>query len=464
MPPIARSCLFLAGLALGAHAAWAQPMDFATAQQQLRQRSDRLAASAQALQGAQLKREAAQGLGGPVISLGAMAYAYNASLDLNLDPINQSVGGAVAQLPPPLAGVLGRLPSLPPSYTLQRSDTNSTASVSGVWPIYTGGATEAARRLLGAQADEAQADATQTTEELQTLLVQRYFGAQLTERAAALREAALRNIEQHDSAAQKMLDAGVIARIERLQARAALEDARRQARKARDEAELAAAALGRTVKASARVRPTSPLFVLSEPVEPLPHFVDAALARHPGLAKINAKKGQAEQLHAAQEALRQPQVFAFGQRELKTGRSADWVAGVGVRWTLFDPLDRKTLAESSLRSIGQAQSLYEQARSDIELLVEKRWMALEQARQAFWSQQPALEVADEVLRLRQAGLREGTSTAQELIDAQLNQAKVQTERAQAAYEYIKALADLLEASGQGDEFERYMARANTKVE
>ena len=106
MPPIARSCLFLAGLALGAHAAWAQPMDFATAQQQLRQRSDRLAASAQALQGAQLKREAAQGLGGPVISLGAMAYAYNASLDLNLDPINQSVGGAVAQLPPPLAGVL----------------------------------------------------------------------------------------------------------------------------------------------------------------------------------------------------------------------------------------------------------------------------------------------------------------------------------------------------------------------
>jgi outer membrane protein TolC len=256
----------------------------------------------------------------------------------------------------------------------------------------------------------------------------------------------------------------VIARIERLQARAALEDARRQARKARDEAELAAAALARTVKASARVRPTSPLFVLTEPVEPLPHFVDAALAHHPGLAKINAKKGQAEQLHAAQEALRQPQVFAFGQRELKTGRSADWVAGVGVRWTLFDPLDRKTLAESSLRSIDQAQSLYEQARSDIELLVEKRWMALEQARQAFWSQQPALEVADEVLRLRQVGLREGTSTTQELIDAQLNQAKVQTERAQAAYEYIKALAELLEASGQGDAFERYMARANTKVE
>lgn len=101
MRPIARSCLFLFGLALGLPAAWAQPMDFATPQQQLRQRSDRLAASQQALQGPKLKREAAQGLGGPVISLGgAMAYAYNASLDLNLNLIDQSVGGAVAQLPP----------------------------------------------------------------------------------------------------------------------------------------------------------------------------------------------------------------------------------------------------------------------------------------------------------------------------------------------------------------------------
>ena len=59
----------------------------------------------------------------------------------------------------------------------------------------------------------------------------------------ALREAALHSIEQHDDAAQKMLDAGVIAKVERLQARSALEDARKNAQKARDDAEKVAADL-----------------------------------------------------------------------------------------------------------------------------------------------------------------------------------------------------------------------------
>ena len=106
-----------------------------------------------------------------------------------------------------------------------------------------GGASHAARGLLDAQAQEAQADATKTSHEATTLLVQRYFGAQLAQRAAVLRESALATIEQHDAAAQKMLDAGVIARVERLQARTAREEARRNARKARDDAELAATAL-----------------------------------------------------------------------------------------------------------------------------------------------------------------------------------------------------------------------------
>ena len=298
-------------LPLQAHAG---PLAFDAALQQLQQRSDQLAASRNAVESAQLRRDAMQRLGGPVVNLSGAAYTYNANLDVDLNPLNRA-----------LPGVLSQLPS---SYTPNRSKSDTTASVSAIWPIYMGGASNAARGLLDAQAQEAQADATKTSHEATTLLVQRYFGAQLAQRAAVLRESALATIEQHDAAAQKMLDAGVIARVERLQARSALEEARRNARKARDDAELAATALTRTLKATDPVTPTSPLFVLSQPVEPLPHFIDTALAHHPGLDKVAAKKEQATQLHAAQEALRKPQVFAFGQRQLKTGRDADWVAGV----------------------------------------------------------------------------------------------------------------------------------------
>ena len=75
-----------------------------------------------------------------------------------------------------------------------------------------------------------------------------------------------------------------------------------------------------------------------------------------------------------------------------------------------------------------------------------------------------VELAQEVLRLRTAALREGTGTALELIDAEVNQAKVQTERAQAAYGYVAALAQLLESSGLSEEFSSYIRRADVKVD
>ena len=58
----------------------------------------------------------------------------------------------------------------------------------------------------------------------------------------------------------------------------------------------------------------------------------------------------------------------------------------------------------------------------------------------------------------------GTNSTLELIDAEVNLAKTKTEQAQAAYDYVKALADLLEVSGLSDQFGSYMARADLKVQ
>jgi len=73
-------------------------------------------------------------------------------------------------------------------------------------------------------------------------------------------------------------------------------------------------------------------------------------------------------------------------------------------------------------------------------------------------------LAKEVLRLRTAALRQGTGTALELMDAEVNQAKVQTERAQSAFDYVMALARLLESCGLSDDFGRYLSLADLKVE
>ncbi len=457
--------LLACALAVQAQPAAAPPaLSFAQARQWLLARSDRLGAAASEVGGARLRRQAMQGLGGPTVAVTGMAYHYSANADISLDPARQTLGNILQLLPPQLGGAIGgQLPQLPASVNLQREATRASASVSLLWPIYLGGLADAVRGELDAMADEAQADAGATAASQDTLLVQRYFGAQLAARAAQLRRQALAGVREHADAADRMLRAGVISELERLQARAALADAEQQARKADDDARLAATALARTLKLPAPLAPGNPLFVDSRPLAPLDDFIASARQQHPGLAKVQAKRRQAGALQDAQEALRRPQVLGFGMHELATHGKPNWVAGVAVRYTLWDSVDRDLLAAATQKKLDQADQTEQQALSDIALLVEKHWLAVEQARTQYLAQQAQEDLARELLRLRSAALREGTGTPLELIDARLNLARVQTERAQTANQYVQALAALLEASGQPGEFERRMAQADIHV-
>ena len=439
-----------------------QPIDYPSARAQMQERSDRLAAARAGIASGELQARGLEGLGGPILSVSGSAVRYG----LHLRPNLSGLGQGLEQISLPGLGALLPLPQLPQLISddiLNRHGQTAGASLAAIWPLYLGGAADAARGFVAAQTQESRADAEQVGMDADTLLAQRYFGAQLAQRDAQLRQQAERTIAQHDQAAQRMLAAGVISRVERLQAQVAFEDAKRQAAKAQDDAELAAQALARTIQASGPVQPQSALFVLSTPVEPLGHFLEAAMLRHPGLAKVAAKKQQAEQLHAGQEALRRPQVFAFGTRQIR-GSDANWMAGLGLRWTLFDAVDRNALAASSLKKIEQAERTDAQARSDIGLLVERNWRALENARRAYLAMAPGEELAREILRLRTAGLREGTSTTLDLIDAETRLAQVQTERAQAANEYVQALAQLLQSAGLSEQLPSYMARADIRLD
>ena len=451
--------------ALAAPPATADPaaMTFAQARHALSAQSPQLAASRKAVESAQLRREAMQGLGGPSVAVTGMAYRYSANAEIDLDPARNALGQVAQQLPATVAASMAQLPALPSTYTLQRQASNASASVSAVWPVYAGGLSDAVRTGLDGMAQEAQADATTTEHSLQRQLVQRYFSAQLAQRAAVLRQRALQAVRAHDDAAQRMLEAGVIAKVERLQASVALADAEQAARKARDDAQLAHTALARTLQVAGTVVPSTPLFVNLQALPELDQWQSWAMQSHPGLRKVAAKRTQAEALHDASEAMRKPKVMAFGVREVNTEGKPNWMVGMAVRWTLWESVDRSKLAAAGERAIEQAELTDAQVRSDIALLVEKNWLAVGHARARYESSASAQALAQELLRLREAGLKEGTSTALDLIDAQLQWAKVQTERAAAANDYVQSLAALLESTGQSDTFEHYLARAEVVI-
>lgn len=459
-PGLAASLLL--GCALAASAADVAPgaalapvtLDYLGALDRAQQQSPKLAAARAAADGRALQADALRGLGGPTVSVGAAVAQYRLGASIDPGALLPSVSSLLGHSP--LAGSLASAASRLPSFEVEQSGTRSGASVSAAWPLYTGGAIEAVQGLAAARQQEAEADWLATGDDLDALLTERYFSAQLAAIAAGLRAQAARTAAEHDHAAARMMQEGVIARVDRLQASTALRDAEHQASAAQSDAELAAVALARTVGLGQPVRPSTPLFVLTQPIEPLAHFFDQALAHHPGLAKVAAKRTQALQLHAAQQGLRGPQVLALASSQLR--ERPNWAAGVGVSWTLWSSVDRDQLSRATLKDVAQAELTDAQARSDIQLLVERQWRAVDNARRQFMAFDAHLAEGDELLRLRRAGLREGTSTALALIDAETRQAQRRTERAQIAYQYTQALAGLLHASGQPRDITRYLGR------
>ena len=88
-------------------------MGFDAALQQMRVSSGTLRAAESALKSKVLQGEGLAGLGGPSVSLSGAAYAYNATLDVNLDPVNQRLAQLGQRLQAPLASLPIALPALP---------------------------------------------------------------------------------------------------------------------------------------------------------------------------------------------------------------------------------------------------------------------------------------------------------------------------------------------------------------
>ena len=66
--------------------------------------------------------------------------------------------------------------------------------------------------------------------------------------------------------------------------------------------------------------------------------------------------------------------------------------------------------------------------------------------------------------MQELSFREGQSTSLDVIDARLVLGQAQIERASAAFQFARTLAQLLEVSGQTDRFTEYVRRADKVLE
>ncbi len=436
----------------------ATPLMFEEARKILTEGSPQLKASQKNLESKTLEQDAIKMLGGPIVMISGSAGHYDLSGGVSNDRLSDFdviINGHEA-------------PSIPEKHVpnvdlhAQVHDTFKFANANVIWPIYTGGKITAVKKFAQGKTNEAKADDRSHEAEVQNQLISRYFGAQLAQSAADLRQDAVNAIAVHDKTAQRMLDEGLIAKVERLQAKVALETAKIESEKASNDAILASVALQRLLQSERRISPATNLFINQKPLPELQYFLDLAMNKHPGLEKVAAKKEQATALHQAGQSRWKPEITAFAQHELNA-KNPNRIAGLNLRWTLWSSVDRRQIDRANLATINAASYMDQQAREDISILVEKNWRDVENARYTYLSMNSNIQAAEEYLRLRQSGLREGLSTISDAIDAQVNLTKAKTERLQAANSYIQALAALLASAGIPEQFSQYLSTADTKV-
>ena len=424
-------------------------VDYAEALSRMRATAGSVNGARLEFQAKQLQAEALRRIDGPDVRLSGFAGRVSTTLSVDTSAIAQLANPVLGALPP-LPGL--NLPDIPPALNADRVFDVRSLGVSSVWPLYTGGRLDAVKQVAAGRADEAGASVQAAQDEAATGLAQRYFTVQLARKAKQLRSEAADVAKEHQRMALKMERGGLIAKVERLKADVAVDNAQREAAKAASDLEIAQLALRRLLDAPAAVTPATPLFVHAQAPGSLASFIDQAMASNAAWKQIASKRKQADGAVQLQGRAFSPTVIGIANYNLNRGSSsrANWMVGVSVSVPLIERIDRAKMIAAAGLERQRVDVAAEQAGRDIPTLAESQWRAMEDARQRYLAMASAIELAFETRRLAQVGFQNGQASSADVADASLNYTKSSLERAQAAYEYVMALARLLATAGDPD--------------
>ena len=423
---------------------------------------------------AQQERRAAIGLRMPQIGITG-SYAYlgkDIEIDLNnMKAPVQNLAGQILQsgmIPSDYIPSISQMLSgaMAASWALPLQD-RSLGFVGGdvTVPLWMGGRIPAANRAARINEQTARSQGIQQRNALVSELVERYYGLALARQVVVVRQQVVDGVRKHLEDAAALEAQGMISRSEKLYVEFKMSEAERDLQNAQSQVETIAAALNSTIGQTDNYQPVTAMFIL-ERIEPLDHFRTLAAERNPLLDQVDQKRRLAYEGVRAQRSSFLPQVVAMGGMSFYDYQVSKvlprWAVGVGVNFKLFDGLNREYKYSAAKQTVRRVEALQDKAGNDISVLVEKLYNQMENYRTQMASIEASLAFAEEYLKTKNAAFLEGMSSSTDLIDAELNLAKVKTERIEAAYRYDVSLAQLLEAAGISDEFTAYMRRQDAR--
>ncbi|GIU36623.1 transporter [Shewanella colwelliana] len=447
--------ILLSLLAVNISTAEAKEIAFSDAWQQLLNVSDKLQASMQEVNRAQAEKQAGDDLNLPSISINGSYTRLEKPIELDLRDLNPLASLDPATLPPALGGAIGAIPGSLFVTPFTEQDI-FRSSLQAMWPIYTGGRITAAQGIHEAHVAEKEQQHQLSTRDLFVQLVDRYYAVAVSDALMNTRGQLVEALKEHAQHAMKLEEQGQIAKVERLNAQVALENAKVDYASARRQLEMSKIALARMLHES-DINTASPLFIVNS-TPSLGQLNQLTLSHHPALKLLEAKEHQAQGLIDVEKGSYYPTVFLYGNYTLYEDDSLfakvepDWMVGVGVKIPLLSRDGRSGKVEAAKSALLQARYTKAQTQQDLSLLLDQSYRQLLQAQEEAESLNLSLDLAIENKRLRDLAFSQGLSTSIEKVDAELKLSAVKTQQLAAQYRYVQAYARLMAVSGQLDEF------------
>ena len=223
----------------------------------------------------------------------------------------------------------------------------------------------------------------------------------------------------------------------------------------------------RQLRATSLPELSSPLFVLTGDLGTLEQWQNRADAQSPAIRKMNALRAQANEGISAAEASFKPKVYAFGTKNLikhyLTLPEPDWMAGVGVTFTLWDHHDPFDKLNAARRVVTKAEAARSEAKNQVATAVEVAFLRVMQAREEFELTCSTVELARENLRLREASFAEGLSNAVDVDTARTKLTGAEVARRAAAYKFVVSWAMLHASAGAMPDFVNSLTRSDLVV-
>ncbi len=273
------------------------------------------------------------------------------------------------------------------------------------------------------------------------------------DRAVTVSEQEVKQLEEHLSDSQALLQEGMVTRNDVLQAEVILADARQRLVNARNARQVRVAQLN-TLLLQPLDTPIEPTEVTVKPVFPatLQDEWRVADAQRPEIQVLDGQMKALDQEMKSLKADYYPVLYVAGGLQYQENRyqvhPANWFALAGLKYNIWSGGAKENKIQRARRQMTTLDLQKQKLIDGIHLSVKQSQLALNSARESVVVAEKAVAQAQENHRLQTLRYREGEATATDVTDAVTLLARAETNHWQAVYEVQRAEAALLHAMGK----------------